>query len=96
MIKCVSLIVALRAVHAPAGTTLKMLLTPLLNAGLCGTAVHAVSSFVLPVQGVWQLALLLSLGGALYLALARLFDPLFGVGNAALLREQLHALAGRA
>lgn len=96
VIKSASVIVALRAVQAPVGATLKMLLTPLLNAGLCGLAVHAASSLVLPADGLWQLALLLALGGALYLGLARLFDPLFGVGNAALLREQLQALAGRA
>jgi O-antigen/teichoic acid export membrane protein len=93
--KSVALRYAIRELRAPLRETVAALFFPLLNAVICVCALLATKYYLIPVSGIWQLALLGAAGVAAYLLIARMFDVMFRTGGMALLREQFRALLNR-
>jgi O-antigen/teichoic acid export membrane protein len=90
--KSVALWYAVRELRAEKSGTASAILFPLANSAICVAAVLAMKSRLLPVEGLWQLAVAGIAGLACYLLIAALFDVIFGLGGIELVRRQLSAL----
>jgi O-antigen/teichoic acid export membrane protein len=90
--KSVALLYAVRELRADKGETAEAILFPLVNAAVCVAVVLGIKSYVMPIAGLWQLAVMGIVGLACYMLNAWLFDVIFRIGGMALVRQQVMAL----
>jgi O-antigen/teichoic acid export membrane protein len=90
--KSVALLYAVRELRAPRRETASAILFPLANSAICVGIVLWIKSHLLPIGGLWQLAVSGFVGLSCYMLIVRLFDVIFGIGGIDLLRRQVRAL----
>jgi O-antigen/teichoic acid export membrane protein len=90
--KSAALWYAVRELRAGKRETVRAILLPLFNSAICLGVVLAIKSYLLPVDGLWQLAVIGIVGMSCYLLIVALFDVIFGVGGIELVRRQFSAL----